>query len=301
MGKKGKKAQAGKPKKLTPKDVSKRLDALVKKLEEELEGADLFAPLPPTEDCPICLVPLSRRKEKSQYQSCCGNNICNACVEGTRAAIKKQNEKNAGKKDKPVIRESCPLCRAPVPSSVGEALRQCEERKMHNDHRALDALGSIFRNESYGQVQDNMKALDYFIQATEHGSPGSPSEIASFYREGDLIHVSQDMKRAALFTRVAAIRGSVEGRHNIGLMEYYDFGNHQVGIRHWKIAAEAGSQPSLNQLKRIYNANGKVHGKEFISKEDLDDLYRTCHEVQMEINTEERKKHWSLEDDKFRC
>eukprot|EP00563_Minutocellus_polymorphus_P007163 CAMPEP_0181048480 /NCGR_PEP_ID=MMETSP1070-20121207/15459_1 /TAXON_ID=265543 /ORGANISM="Minutocellus polymorphus, Strain NH13" /LENGTH=59 /DNA_ID=CAMNT_0023127269 /DNA_START=201 /DNA_END=376 /DNA_ORIENTATION=- len=59
MGKKGKKAQAGKAKKLTPKDVGKRLDALVKKLEEELKGADLFAPLPPTEDCPICLVPLS--------------------------------------------------------------------------------------------------------------------------------------------------------------------------------------------------------------------------------------------------
>ena len=34
MGKKGKKAQAGKPKKLTPKDVGKRMDTLVKKLEE---------------------------------------------------------------------------------------------------------------------------------------------------------------------------------------------------------------------------------------------------------------------------
>ena len=37
MGKKGKKAQAGKPKKLTLKDVGKRLDVLVKKLGEELE------------------------------------------------------------------------------------------------------------------------------------------------------------------------------------------------------------------------------------------------------------------------
>ena len=53
MGKKGKKAQAGKPKKLTPKDVGKRLDGLSKKLEEELKGVDLFAPLPSTEDCPI--------------------------------------------------------------------------------------------------------------------------------------------------------------------------------------------------------------------------------------------------------
>ena len=36
------------------------MDLLVKKLEEELKGADLFAPLPPTEDCAICFVPLAR-------------------------------------------------------------------------------------------------------------------------------------------------------------------------------------------------------------------------------------------------
>ena len=71
MGKKGKKAQAGKPKKLTPKDVGKRLDVLVKKLEEELKGADIFAPLPPTEDRAICLVPLSPVKSNSLYKTCC--------------------------------------------------------------------------------------------------------------------------------------------------------------------------------------------------------------------------------------
>ena len=45
MGNKGKKVRAGKPKKLTPKDVGKRLDVLVRKLEEELKGADIFASL----------------------------------------------------------------------------------------------------------------------------------------------------------------------------------------------------------------------------------------------------------------
>ena len=45
MGKKGKRAQAGKPQKLTPKEVGKRLDALVKKLEEELKrGRHVRAP-----------------------------------------------------------------------------------------------------------------------------------------------------------------------------------------------------------------------------------------------------------------
>lgn len=38
MGKKGKTAQTGKPKKLTPKEIGKRLDALVKKLEEEVKS-----------------------------------------------------------------------------------------------------------------------------------------------------------------------------------------------------------------------------------------------------------------------
>ena len=57
MGKKGKKAQAGKPKKLTPKNVAKRLDALVKKVEEELKDADLFRPFrqPKTVQSAVCL------------------------------------------------------------------------------------------------------------------------------------------------------------------------------------------------------------------------------------------------------
>ena len=92
----GKKAQAGKPKKLTPKDVGKRLDALVKKLEEELKGADLFAPLLPTEDCAICFVPLSRTSIKSSsetcYMACCGKDICKACFMENEASIKQQNK-----------------------------------------------------------------------------------------------------------------------------------------------------------------------------------------------------------------
>ena len=94
MGKKGKKTQAGKPKKLTPKDVGKRLDVLAKKLEEELKGADLFAPLPPTEDCAICLVPLPRVRSETFSKPCCGNSICKACYRENEAAINKQNEEN---------------------------------------------------------------------------------------------------------------------------------------------------------------------------------------------------------------
>ena len=75
MGKKGKRGD----KPAEKKAILKRIDALAKKLEEELKGADLFAPLPPMDDCPICLVRLPRMDNSKLYQGCCGKYICFAC------------------------------------------------------------------------------------------------------------------------------------------------------------------------------------------------------------------------------
>jgi hypothetical protein len=278
MGKKGKKGQAGKPKKLTPKDIGKRLDTLAKKLEEETKGADLFAPLPPTDDCAICLVPLSRMAPNSGYFACCGNLICVGCVEESLALIKKQNGKN-----------TCAFCREPQPSSDREYNRQLEARALKNDHMALMNLGLCFMNGSYGLPQDDLKALDYWIRAVEHGSDQACTRIGNSYDDGHSVAI--DKKRAALFERVGALRGDILALHNIGISEY-DSGNHEAGIRHWKIAAEGGSQPSLDVLKKIYNdADGEMPGKEFISKEYLESTYRACHKAQMEVKSEEREKH----------
>lgn len=142
MGKKGKKEQVGKPKKLTPKDIGKRLDVLVKKLEEELKGADLFAPLPPTEDCPICLVPLSRLKSGTLYHPCCGNIICLACYrENKESIIKQNNKKNAGKK----LALTCPFCREPELTTAAECAR-LQARCLQNDHNAFMVMGFIYHN-----------------------------------------------------------------------------------------------------------------------------------------------------------
>ena len=111
-------------------------------------------------------------------------------------------------------------------------------------------------------------------------------------------------ERVALFQRVGALRGSLAARHNIGRIEYHTltFGNHEIGIRHWKIAAEAGHQKSLHALRDIYNAGGSRPGKEFISKDYLDSAYRACHEAQMEVKTEEREKHrTTAESSKSKC
>ena len=287
MGKKGKKGLAGKPKKLTPKDVGKRLNALAKNLDEELKaGADLFAPLPPTEDCAICLVPMSRLDSGKIYQWCCGNEICGACHKENHAAIKKQNEgKNAGKK----LPFTCPFCREREPTRAKEEYAQIQARFLQNDHIAITEMGERYRRGVKGVAKDDLKALDCFIQAVELGSADACNFIGQSYSEGWGVTVNNE--RSALFERLGALRGDMYARHNIGISEYYDLGNHEIGIRHWKIAAEAGDQDSLNALRKIYNADGKLPGKEFISQEEMDTIYRSGHQAQMEVKSEERQKH----------
>ena len=283
MGKKSKKAQAGKPKKLTPKDVGKRLNVLAKKVEEELEGADLFAPLPPPDDCAVCFVPLPSANFETVYKSCCGNFVCKACVRENKESIDKQNEeKNAGKK----LAFTCPFCREPEPTCFDVEFARLQARSLQNDHSAFTTMGNIYR-DGLGKAKDDLKALDCYIRAAELGSPGACTNIGIDYHEGNGVAV--DKETAALFERVGALRGSIGARHNLGCSEYHDLGNHEIGIRHWKIAAEAGHEGSLNNLKQIYNGN--KHGKEFISKEEMDTAYRSGYDAQLEVKTEEREKH----------
>lgn len=120
MGKKGK--RGGIP--TVKKSYFKRLDDVAKEFEEELKegAADLFQPLPPTEDCPICCTPLSRLEWNSHYQPCCGNTICNGCHGERTAFIKKVNAKNQGTRDddgsntcnKKLVVDACPFCREPM-------------------------------------------------------------------------------------------------------------------------------------------------------------------------------------------
>ena len=290
MGKKGKKAQAGKPKKLTPKDVGKRLDMLVRKLEEELEGADLFAPLPPTEDCAICFVPLSRMCSDTFYNACCGNFICVACSKENNASVNKRNEgKNSSKK----VAFTCPYCREASPTCLFEEHAQYEARCLQNDPYAFTMMGELYRDGDHQVAKDDLKALDCWIRAVELNGADACICIGDVYDKGNGVAV--DKERAALFWRVGALRGDVYARNNIGYAEY-DLGNHEIAIRHWKIAAEAGYQISLNTLRNIYNANGKQPGKDFISKECLDFAYRACHGAQMEVKSEEREKHCTAEE-----
>ena len=293
MGKKGKKAQAGKPKKLTPKEMGKRLDELVKKLEEELKGADFFAPMPPTEDCAICLLPLSRLQSKCAYHVYCGKVICCGCNGENDAIIKKQNGKKA--KNQPVISDACPFCRAPRPSPE-DGMRQFEMRAAQNDTDALFHVGNAYF-EGGERAKDELKGLSYIFKSCELGHPSACFRVAACSMFGMSLPI--DRERARLFFQVGALRGGILSREYIGRIEYSS-GNYELGMRHWKIAAEAGSQASLDRLKEVYNNGDKEPGNAFIMKDDLDRIYRTCHKAQEEVKSEEREKHYA-EKDTMKC
>lgn len=286
MGKRGKKARAGK---FTRKEIAKRLDTLVEKFEEELKSGNLFAPLPSTEVCPVCLLFLSRIPNQSVYHPCCGNFICLACVKERDGFIETQND----------ICDTCPFCREAKPSAEG-GLRQLEARIQQNDVNALAGVGDYLWNGKQGMSKDKLKALDYWIRAAELGSAEACGVIVLLC-ERDAAVAAMDKKRAFIFEQVGAMRGNILSRNSIGVKEY-SRGNHEVGIRHWKIAAEAGHQFSLDALKGIFLADGRMPGKEFLSKKSLDDALRVCHEAQAAVYSEERAKHsCHLYLDGFRC
>jgi TPR repeat protein len=147
-------------------------------------------------------------------------------------------------------------------------------------------MGNVYRTGEYETPKDELKSLDCWIRAVELGSPEACRFIGNSYDEGN--GVAADKERAAFFNRIGALRGDIYTRCIIGTREYKS-GNHDIAIRHWKIAAEAGDQGCLDVLRCIYN--GKEPGKEFITKEYLDFAYRAGHEAQMEVKSEEREKH----------
>ena len=93
------------------------------------------------------------------------------------------------------------------------------------------------------------------------------------------------------FAKAGTLRGHIVARHAIGSFEYFQLHTHELGIRHWKIAAEAGNQTSLDKLKAIFYTEGKLLGNEFITKDELHNIYQSCHSAQDEVKSGGREKY----------
>ena len=96
-----------------------------------------------------------------------------------------------------------------------------------------------------------------------------------------------DKKKAKHYYEIAAMKGDVNARYNLGALES-EAGNYQRAYKHLIIAARAGHTESLDAVK-IGFRNGSV------TKNEYESTLRAYHERQSEMKSEARDQATDLE------
>ena len=200
----------------------------------ELHNEKLFKQPPPREDCPICMILLPSLDAGSRYRSCCGKIVCSGCIH----AVEKRDG-GVG---------LCPFCRAPRPTSE-EIDKQIKKRAELGDASAIYGLGYSYFEGSRDLPQDHAKALELWNQAAELGNATSYYTIGNAYMRGD--GVKRDGKKANYYYELAAMRGHVTSRHNLGCFEARTH-NWDKALKHFMIAVGFGDTKALEKIKQMY-------------------------------------------------
>jgi len=196
---------------------------------------------PPSQfgDCPICFLRLPSLVSGRRYYECCGKMICSGCV---YAPV----YDNQGNK---VDNKKCPFCRTPHHTSNEELVKRTKKRMQAHDPIAIYNIGVYHRDGLFGFPQDHTKALELWHRAAELGYTLAYASIGYAYDNRD--GVERDKKKANYYYELAAMRGVVGARYNLGLNEA-NAGNMDNALKHWMIAIGGGYTDSLNNVKVLY-------------------------------------------------
>ena len=194
---------------------------------------DLFKEPPPTEECPICMIPLSLSSSGRTYYPCCGKTLCIGCTAGMRSGG----------------RRICAFCRAPWHGSDGEWVECIKKRVESNDAIAMRNLGGCYHLGIYGLPRDYKKAMKLLLRAGELGCAAAYNNLGYAYDNGE--GVERDMEKAKYYYELAAIGGDAYSRHNVGLLEWHA-GNFDRAVKHCMISARAGYDNSLVVIRQCF-------------------------------------------------
>jgi len=232
---------------------------LCKQLAAELRDEALFKDPPPKEDCPICFLPMPGKlincvslppatlsfvpihvfavanegfaqMETEEYFTCCGKCICKGCVHSLRKSG------NHGK---------CPYCNSDrVGKTDEEMVEEILKRVEANDAVGMGMLGSYYCHGYLGLQQDDNKAIELWTRAADLGSKKAHISLYDVYEYSDL----GDTRKAKFYLEAAAMAGHEGARNDIGHLEFLQFNNTDQAIKHWIIAASAGSYLAMHNL-----------------------------------------------------
>ena len=238
----------------------------------ELHDEALFNESPPPEECPICMLPLPIDAGQTEFKSCCGKTICNGCIH----AILIEEMLRGKKKEEEV--GMCAFCRTLRPNSNEEEVRRVKKLMKKGNAEAYCQLAGEYAHGTGGIQQDLAKANELLLKACELGCANAYYNLGYSYDSGS--GVERNEKKAKHYYEIAAMKGEVKARCNLGVLEA-KAGNHERAYKHIIIVARAGHTKSLEYVKK-----GFMGG--VITKEEYESTLRAYHERQTETKSEAR-------------
>ena len=235
----------------------------------ELFDEELFIKEPPPpEECPICMLPPPLYDDNTTgitFHSCCGKEICDGCEYAME---------ESGAKD------LCPFCKAPPAISPDEEVGRVKKLMEKGNTYAFNQLASYYADGTYGMPQDWEKANELYRKAGELGYAGAYFNLGNSYFAGRGVEI--DKKKAKHYYELAAMKGDVDARAKLGVIEYQS-GNHHRAFKHLLISARAGDKLSLDTIKEGYMAG-------HVTKEDYSKTLREYQKSQDEMKSDMRDK-----------
>ena len=254
----------------------KCFDCIEANRECVLMDKDLFQQPLREQDCPICFLRLPTLHTGQVYMTCCGKIICSGCL---HAPVYDNNGNT--------IEEKCPFCRTPFPASDEEIIEQVKKRVEMGDDEAIFELGYYYFEGMHGLPQDSAKAVELWHQAGELGCAASYNNIGTAYDNGE--GVERDEKKASHYYELAAMRGDVVARYNLGITEK-EADNTDRALKHFMIAVGFGDDNSLKMIQQMYV---KGHA----TKDDYAKALRVYQAYLDEIRSDQRDKAAAFSDD----
>ena len=223
-----------------------------KKRAAELFEEELFKDHPDREECPICMLPMPFDEEQILFESCCGKRICLGCnySQVKEDIINGKDSKDCG---------LCAFCRAPKTTSDEEQLSRvmkCIERK---NPYAMNMLAAYYRNGDKGMPRDMSKTMELWLEAGKLGCAEAYVNLGVTYylASGE----RKDATKARRYWELAAIRGNLQARENLGVLEW-KAENDEIAYKHYMIGAKAGCQVCLDMVKNGYR-DGDITKEEY--------------------------------------
>ena len=230
----------------------------------------LFKQPPPRDECPVCFLPLPVANYEEAYYSCCCKVICMGCIYAV--------ETTTGEDERPRGSRICPFCRSPAATSDWEQLERLKKRVDADDADAINSLGCHYYYGRLGLLQDCDKANELWLRAVVLGHANAHFNVAVSYDNGE--GVERDVEKARHYYALAAIRGNVVARHNLGTIETRA-GNIHRAVKHYMIAAGAGYDNSLMVIRESF-LNG------YVSRRDFEKALRSHKEATNEMKSDQR-------------